>query len=68
MQRFLDLFISINCSTYFRRFPRPSSGEQNCTCSVSYCQTNIAACCYRGWDGTPWRSISSTCRAIYRNK
>jgi len=31
MQRFLDLFISINCSTCFRRFLRPSSGAQNCT-------------------------------------
>jgi hypothetical protein len=26
MQRFLDMFISINCSTCFRRFHRPSSG------------------------------------------
>jgi len=60
MQRFLDLFISINCSTCFRRFFRPSSGAQNCTYSVIYCQTNTAACCYRGWDGIPWSSISST--------
>jgi len=52
MQRFLDLFISINWSTCFRRFLRPSSGAQNCTYSVWYCQTNTAACCYRGWDGT----------------
>jgi len=37
MQRFLDLFISINCSTCFRRFLRPSSGVQNCTYSVRYC-------------------------------
>jgi len=36
----------------FRRFLRPSSGAQNCTHSVRYCQTNIAACCSRGWDGT----------------
>jgi hypothetical protein len=43
MQRFLDLFISINCSTCFRRFLRPSSGPQNCTYSVRYCQTNTAA-------------------------
>jgi hypothetical protein len=28
MQRFLDLFISINCSTCFRRFLRPPSGGQ----------------------------------------
>jgi hypothetical protein len=52
MQRFLDLFISINCSTCFRRFLRPSSGAQNCTYSVRYCQINISDCCYRGWDGT----------------
>jgi hypothetical protein len=51
MQRFLDLFISINCSACFRRFLRLSSGEQNCTYSVRYCQSNTAACCYRGWDG-----------------
>jgi len=57
MQRFLDLFISINCSTCFSRFLRPSSGAQNFTYSVRYFQTNTAACCYRGWDGT-----------IYRNK
>jgi len=52
MQRFLDLFISINCSTCLRRFLRPSSGAQNCTYSVRYCQTNTAASCYCGWDGT----------------
>jgi hypothetical protein len=34
MQRFLDLLISINCSTCFRRFIRPSSGAQNCTVLV----------------------------------
>jgi len=34
MQRFLDLFVSINCSTCFRRFLRPSSGAQSCTYSV----------------------------------
>jgi len=28
MKRFVDLFISINCSTCFRRFLRPSSGVQ----------------------------------------
>jgi hypothetical protein len=42
MQRFLDLFISINCSTCFRQFLHPSSGAQNCTYSVRYCQTNTA--------------------------
>jgi len=58
MQRSLDLFISINCSICFRRFLRPSSGAQNCTYSVRYCQTDTAACCYCGWEGTS--SISST--------
>jgi len=43
MQGFLYLFISINCSTCFRLFLRPSSGTQNCTYSVRYCQTNTAA-------------------------
>jgi len=63
MQRFLDLFISINFSTYFRWFLRTSSGAQNSTYSVRYCQTNTAACCYGGWDGTAFRSISSTTAA-----
>jgi hypothetical protein len=49
MQSFLNLFISINCSTCFRRFLRPLSRAQNCTYSVRYCQTNNAVCCYRGW-------------------
>ena len=44
MQRFLDLFISINCSACFRPFLRPSSGAQNCIYVVSFCQTNTAAC------------------------
>jgi hypothetical protein len=52
MQPFLDLFILINCSTHFRRLLRPSSGVQNCTYNVRYCQTNTAACCYRGWHRT----------------
>jgi hypothetical protein len=38
MQPFLDLFVFINCSTCFRQFLRPSSGVQNCTYSVRYCQ------------------------------
>jgi len=37
MQRFRDLFISVNCSTCSRRFLCPSSGAQNCTYSVRYC-------------------------------
>jgi len=53
-----SLFISINCSTGFRRFLRPSSGAQNYTYSVRYCQTNTAAYCYR-W----WSFISSTIAA-----
>jgi len=52
MQSFLELFISINSSTCFRRFLRPSSGTQTCTYSVRYYQTNTGACCYLGWDGT----------------
>jgi len=59
MQRFLDPFISINCSTYFRRFLRPSSGAQNCTYSVRYCQTNTAAIV----DEMECSSISSTITA-----
>jgi len=32
-------FIYFNrCSKCFRRFPRPSSGAQNCTYSFRYCQ------------------------------
>jgi len=62
MQRFLDLFISINCSTCFRRFLLPSSGAQNCTYSVRYCQTNTAACCYYGWDGTSFHLIHDSSR------
>jgi hypothetical protein len=57
MQRFLDLFIPINCSTCFRRILRPSSGAQNCTYNVRYCQINTAACCYRRWDGTQFHLI-----------
>jgi len=33
---FHNLFISVRCSTCFRRFFRPSSGAQNCTYSVRY--------------------------------
>jgi len=53
-----------NCSTCFRRFLRPSSGAQNCTYSISYCQTNTAACCYRGWDGTAYW-FDNTWRCMY---
>jgi len=60
MQRFLDLFISFNWSACFRRFLRPSSRTQNCTYSVRYCQTNTAACCYRGWDGKEYGSSTSS--------
>ena len=31
---FLNLFISLRCSTYFRRFFRPSAGARNCTYRV----------------------------------
>jgi hypothetical protein len=59
MQRFLDLFISINCSTCFRRFLRPSSGAQNCTYSVRYFQINTVATV----DEMERGSISSTIAA-----
>jgi len=69
MQRFLDLSISINCSTCFRRFLRPLSGAQNCTYSDKYCQNNAAACCYRGcyrgWDGTEFHLIHDSSRQQY---
>jgi len=55
-KRFLDPFIYLNCSTCFRRFPRPSSGAQNCTYSVRYCQNNTAAIV----DEMELSSISST--------
>jgi len=35
-ETFLNLFISVRCSTCFRRFFRPSSGAQNCTYSIRY--------------------------------
>ena len=60
MQGFLDLFIFINCSTCFRRFLRPSSGAQNCTYSIGYCQSNTAASCYSGWDGTEYSQQDAT--------
>jgi hypothetical protein len=65
VQRFLDLFISINCSTCFRRFLRPSSRTQNCTYSVWYCQTNTVVCCYRGWDGTAFHLIHDSSTQQY---
>jgi len=33
---FFNLFISVRCSTCFRRVFRPSSGAQNCTYSVRH--------------------------------
>ena len=63
MQRFLDLFIFINCSTCFRRFLRPSPGAQNCIYSVRYCQTNTAAI----MDEMECSSSSSTIAAGYRH-
>jgi hypothetical protein len=49
---FLEFIYVYRLSTCFRRFLLPSSGAQNCTYSVRYFQTNTAARCYRGWDGT----------------
>jgi len=43
MQRFLDLFISINRAACFRRFLRPSSGAQNCK---QYWFNNTWRCMY----------------------
>jgi hypothetical protein len=76
-QRFLDLFISINCSTRFMRFLRSSSGAHNCTYSVRYCQTNTSSriglttrdavytvLCSWWWTEEPHK----TCRAIYTDK
>ena len=31
-----SLFISVKCSTCFRRFLRPSSGARNCVYSIGY--------------------------------
>jgi hypothetical protein len=58
MQHFLDLFISINFSTCFGRFLWPSSGAQNCTWSIRYCQNNTAAIVDE-MELHPWSSISS---------
>jgi hypothetical protein len=33
-----NVFISVKCSTCFRRVLRPSSGAQNCIYSIGYCQ------------------------------
>jgi hypothetical protein len=60
MQRFLNLLISINRSAYFRPFLRPSSGAQNCTYSVRYCQNYTAAIV----DEMELSSISSTIAAV----
>jgi hypothetical protein len=49
----------------FRRFLRPSSGAQNCIYGVRYFQTNTAACCYRGWDGTEFHLIHDSSRQQY---
>jgi hypothetical protein len=48
MQRYTILFISVKCSTCFRRYLRPSSGAQNCIYSIGTCQNFTAACRYRG--------------------
>jgi len=50
MQRFLDLFISINCSNMFQTVPPPIIRS-----TKLYMQRQILSnqyCCYRGWDGT----------------
>jgi len=60
IQRFLVLFTCINYSTGFRRLLRPSSGSQNCTYSVRYCQTNTTAIV----DEMERSSISSTIAVV----
>jgi len=55
----LPQIILVQHSTCFGRSFRPSSGAQNCVYSNGICQKAAAACCYWGWDGTPWNSISS---------
>jgi hypothetical protein len=74
LQRFLDLFISINSSTCFRWFLCPSSGAQNyiecqvlsnqyCCLLLSWMVRNYVLCSW--W----WvEELPETCRAIYRNK
>jgi hypothetical protein len=54
-----EMELSINSSTCFRRFLRPSSGAQNCTYSVRYCKINTAAFV----DEMEHGSISSTIAA-----
>jgi hypothetical protein len=38
-----NLFISVKCSTCFRRYLRPSSGAQNCIYSIGYLSSRY--CC-----------------------
>jgi len=53
---FLNLFIPVRRSTYFRRFFRPSSGAQNCTYRVRYLSDQY---CYLLLAGkTAWNKYS----------
>ena len=69
-ETFLSLFISVRCSTVFRRFFRPSSGAQNCTYSVRCLfvrpKPNTVCAVLSSWWWT--EKPLETCRASYRNK
>jgi len=48
------------CYTCFRRFLRPSSGAQNCICSIGYLLSFYASCRYCEWVGMQTSSHSLT--------
>ena len=51
-----NLFISVKCSTCFRRFLHPSSGAQNCIYSIGYFVEPFFATCHcRGRVGTEFQ-------------
>jgi len=43
MQHYTIFFIAVNALHVFRRFPRPSSGAQNCTHSMWYMSSSKQA-------------------------
>ena len=58
MQLYSVLFISVDCSTCFRRYLHPLSGAQTTASTTSgTCQIIAATCHYRGVVGTDdgWR-------------
>ena len=57
MQRYtVYLFISVKCSTCFRRFLRPSSGAENCIYSIGYF---VKIYCYLSLSWKRWNSVPS---------